>query len=188
MMQEERKNMQITIRKFDENDIEKKICWINDARNNQFLHYDLPLEYKKTLEWYNKNKNRKDRFDGVIEADSVPVGLIGLLSIETESGSAEFYIALGEQEYKGKGIAKKASEKMLKKAFEKYELKKVYLYTEKDNLVAQRLFTKIGFSQKALLKSHIIHNGRKVDRYLYEITSDEFKILSNPNTKTCTKV
>ena len=39
--------MNVTIRKFEEKDIANKIKWINDERNNRFLHYDLPLEYEK---------------------------------------------------------------------------------------------------------------------------------------------
>ena len=39
----------ILIRDFKENDIKNKIEWINDPRNNTFLHYDIPLNYKDTL-------------------------------------------------------------------------------------------------------------------------------------------
>lgn len=46
--------MKVTIRKFEERDVADKIRWINDERNNQFLHYDLPLEYKKTVEWFRR--------------------------------------------------------------------------------------------------------------------------------------
>ena len=67
--------MKVTIRKFEERDVADKIRWINDERNNQFLHYDLPLEYKKTVEWFRRVKDRTDRFDGVIEVDGRPVGL-----------------------------------------------------------------------------------------------------------------
>ena len=45
---------EISIRKFNENDIHNKIKWINDSKNNKYLHYDLPLEYDKTLKWFEK--------------------------------------------------------------------------------------------------------------------------------------
>ena len=77
-MQEDR----ITIRKFNERDIENKIKWINDSNNNKFLHYDLPLEYEKTLNWFNNNKNNENRYDAIIEFNAIPVGVIGLLNIE----------------------------------------------------------------------------------------------------------
>lgn len=117
--------MQISIRKMQEQDIPYKVKWINDNRNNQYLHYELPLEIEKTRAWFQKNKNRKDRFDAVIEADGNPVGVIGLLNIENEE--AEYYITIGEQEFKGKGIAKEASIQLLNYAFQTRNLQKVFL-------------------------------------------------------------
>ena len=98
---------QVKIRKFQFEDITAKVEWINNPENNRYLHYDLPLEYEKTVLWYERIKNRKDRYDAVIEADGVPVGLIGLLSIEDKK--AEYYISMGETSYKGKGVAYSAS-------------------------------------------------------------------------------
>ena len=141
--------MKVEIRKFQEKDIPNKIKWINDSKNNQYLHYDLPLEYEKTLEWFNRNKDRTDRFDAVIEVDGVSVGIIGLLSIDYKNRKAEYYITLGEEKYKGKGIAKLASIKLLDYAFKELNLNKVYLYTEVANKKAQILFERLGFKKKA---------------------------------------
>ena len=176
--------MQVQIRKFLFEDIPLKIKWINDPENNQFLHYDLPLEYGKTCAWFEKNKDRPDRYDAVILADGQPVGLIGLLSIgsggsgssEGSKGSdgskhsigsdgsnekkAEYYISMGETAYKGKGIAGKASELLLEYAFRRLRLGRVYLYTEIGNEKAQRLFGRIGFGQKGLAKENLIYQGR----------------------------
>ena len=176
--------MQISIRKFEEGDIENKIGWINNPNNNSFLHYDLPLKYDETLSWFLKNKNRIDRYDAVILVDDTPVGLLGLLGIEQKNRKAEFYIALGEENYKGKGVALKASELMLNYAFNELKLNKVYLYTEKDNIAAQKLFEKLGFLKEGLLKEDIIYNGRKVDRFFYGITTNEYFTRSINNTKT----
>lgn len=166
--------MQITIRKFGKADIENKVKWINDLNNNQYLHYNLPLEYKKTLEWYLANVSNNNRYDAVIEADGVAVGIIGLLEIDYKNLKAEYYITLGEQNYKGKGISYKASLLLLEYAFFELKINKVYLYTEVDNIPAQRLFEKVGFKKEGLLKEDLIYNGRKVDRFFYGITANEY--------------
>ena len=67
----------LVLRKFEFKDIPNKIEWINNIANNQFLHYDLPLEYEKTCQWFMKNKDRNDRIDTVIEYQGESVGLIG---------------------------------------------------------------------------------------------------------------
>ena len=176
MMQERQKEkVQILIRKFDKKDIANKVKWINDPLNNTYLHYDLPLEESKTEIWFENNKDRSDRYDAVIEADGMPVGLIGLLGIDFKNLKAEYYVCLGEQSYKGKGIASKASIQLLEYAFYELNLNKVYLYTEYDNLNAQRLFEKLGFEKEGLMKEDLIHNGRKVDRFFYGITKQLYE-------------
>lgn len=173
--------MQIKIRKFCEIDIENKVKWINNSNNNKYLHYNLPLERKKTSEWYLANVCNNNRYDAVIEVDGIAVGLIGLLNIDYKNLKAEYYITLGEENYKGKGISYKASLLLLEYAFSELKINKVYLYTEVDNIPAQRLFEKVGFKKEGLLKEDLIYNGRKVDRFFYGITANEY---SCPNDNT----
>ena len=164
--------MQISIRKMQEQDIPYKVKWINDNRNNQYLHYELPLEIEKTRTWFQKNKNRKDRFDAVIEADGNPVGVIGLLNIENEE--AEYYITIGEQEFKGKGIAKEASIQLLNYAFQTRNLQKVFLYTECKNKSAQGLFERIGFQKAGVEHGKTLNRGKIVDRFYYTLARKDF--------------
>ena len=166
--------MRVSIRKFTTKDIENKIRWINNESNNQFLHYDLPLEYDKTLIWYEHVKDRIDRYDAVIEADGIPVGLIGLLSIDNKNRKAEYYVSMGEVEYKGKGIAAEATHQLLEYAFCNLRLERVYLYTESENHAAQKMFKRVGFREEGLLKKDIISRGRYVDRSIFGITRTEY--------------
>ena len=167
--------MQVSIRRFTKGDIKDKIRWINDERNNQYLHYDLPLEYDKTVSWFEQAAGRSDRHDAIIEVDGKPVGLIGLLNIDQKNGKAEYYITLGEQEYKGKGIASKASTLLLDYAFNQLDLNKVYLYTEVANITAQRLFERIGFKKEGLLKDDLWVGGKGIDRYFYGICRFDYQ-------------
>ena len=163
-MQEE---LKVTIRPFRFEDIPKKVEWINNAENNRFLHYDRPLEIDKTTQWFERVRDRNARYDAVIEADGRPCGTIGLLSIDRKNGKAEFYIAMGETDLKGRGVGKKASLLLLEHAFATLGLNRVYLYTEVDNLPAQRLFEKVGFIREGLLHQDILSRGKYVDRYVY---------------------
>ena len=152
----------IDIREFTLNDVEKKVEWINNDENNRYLHYDLPLEYEKTVNWFeNKSKNR---IDAVIEYQGKPVGLIGLLDL---SGTPEFYIVIGESEVKRKGIAYKASIMFLDAVKISYNFDMIVLYTEEKNVAAQKLFEKIGFVKTELLNNDAINKGEKVNRYKY---------------------
>jgi D-cysteine desulfhydrase len=166
--------MNIAIRKFEERDIVNKINWINDERNNRYLHYDLPLKYENTCHWFKRNQKRTDRYDAVIEVDGIPVGVIGLLSIDRNNSKAEYYITMGSHEYKGRGIATEASRLILKYAFDQLGLNKVYLFTEVENTTAQRLFEKVGFKREGVLRSDIKSRGQFVDRFVYGVFKKDY--------------
>ncbi len=166
--------MNIKLRDFTAEDIPKKVDWVNDPSNNAFLHYDLPLEIEKTSKWFASAIKRSDRYDAVITVDEVPVGLIGLLNIDSKNRKAEFYILMGESAYKGKGIATKAGNLLLQDAFVARGLNRVYLYTETENIPAQRLFKKLGFVREGKLHDDLIYCGRYVERFLYAISKEQF--------------
>ena len=75
-------NNNILIRKFKYEDIEAKVRIINDEKNNRFLHYDLPLEYNKTVNWFKNNINNNKRCDFTIEYHKKIAGFIGLLNLD----------------------------------------------------------------------------------------------------------
>ncbi len=163
----------VSIRKFEEKDIPNKVKWINDPENNQYLHYDLPLTKEGTKAWFFKIKDLTDRYDAVIEYDGAPVGIIGLLNIK--NGKAEYYVTMGEADFKGKGIAKKATLLLLDYAFIERKLSEIYLYTEVDNIPAQKLFEKCGFIKGEIFKDSAVNRGKSVDRYYYSVSSFDWR-------------
>ena len=162
----------IEIRKFSFEDIPLKIDWINNTVNNKYLHYDLPLEYEKTVAWYNKIKNADTRYDATVIYNGKPVGLVGLLNIDTVNLKAEYYICLGEDSAKGKGVATVASKMLIKYAFETLKLNKIYLYTEEANVAAQKLFERLGFVREGFLKEDIIYRDKKINRFAYALLKE----------------
>lgn len=167
--------MEVRLRPFRREDIPDKIRWINDPGVNRFLHYELPLEQAKTEAWFEAVQKRSDRYDAVIEADQTPCGLAGLLSIDRKSRKAELYITLGSPEYGGRGVAAEACRKLLAYAFGDLKLNRVYLYTETENLRAQRLFERIGFRKEGCLREEILSHGALADRFVYSILQREFR-------------
>ncbi len=162
------KSDKVLIRLFERDDIEKKIEWINDPDNNAYLHYDLPLEYEKTLAWF-IGKDNLSRLDCTIEYDGVSVGIIGLLAIDRKNLKAEFYITVGNKEFKRKGIALCATQLLVKYAFEELGLHKIYLNVDAENVAACRLYEKAGFVLEGTFEDDIVHHNRFVQRRRYAI-------------------
>ena len=169
---------QINFRKFTEADIPSKVRWINDSGVNRFLHYDIPINEAKTLEWYHKKKDDPTRADYVIEVidagKAILIGLIGLLNIDHKNRKAEFYMTIGEKDYSGKGIGTAAATNFFDFSFREYNLNKIYCYIEVDNIAANKQGEKSGFKREGLLREDLIHRGRIVDRYFYGVLREEF--------------
>ncbi|UJF15268.1 GNAT family N-acetyltransferase [Jeotgalibaca sp. MA1X17-3] len=159
----------IEIRQFKKEDIPYKIEWVNNKENNKYLHYDLPLREDKTIIWFDTIKNRKDRIDYTITYEGEPVGLIGLLNIDYINEKAEYYILLGNYKFKRMGISKKASKLLIEESYKKFKLKEVYLYTEAENKIAQKLFESIGF-----LKKDLTADGIKEEIFMYILLIEEY--------------
>ena len=168
------REVEVTIRKFDRTDIPKKVEWINNPENNQFLHYDIPICVEKTEKWFDSHEGEDTRFDAVIEADGIPVGTIGLLAIDKKNSKAEYYIAMGETAYKGKGVAKKASKLILEYGFQTIGLNRIYLFTEVENIAAQKLFEKVGFTKEGIIRQDIVSHGCYVDRFAYGLLREDW--------------
>ena len=164
---------QVVIRDFREEDIVRKVDWINNPENNTFLHYDLPLDVENTRRWY-KNKNNNVRTDCIIEYNGIPVGLIGLLAIETVNSKAELYISIGEPMAKRKGIATKAIALMLHYAFDERKLNKIYLNVDADNIAACGLYEKSGFICEGFFRKDMVHHGVLIDRKRYAILRENY--------------
>lgn len=166
------KENELMITNFSKEDIAEKVRIINDTKNNTFLHYDLPLDYDKTLNWFNK-KNNHNRLDCTITFNNHICGFLGLLNIDKLNKKAEFYICV-DYNFSGNGIGYNSTKMLLDYAFNILNLNKVYLYTEVENIKAQHLFEKASFVKEGVLKDDITYNGKKVSRCIYGICKEDF--------------
>lgn len=164
----------VSIRKFRESDIPYKVKWINDPQNNQYLHYMLPLCETDTKKWFDRIKNAENRLDMTILYGSEPVGILGLLNIDRCQKDAELYITVGEQKYKGIGIAGKAIHRLLQLGFQTLYLQNVYLFTESGNSAAIRAYEKFGFHKTAEVQMTRQDSNRIVTLYRYEIKKEDY--------------
>lgn len=166
----------VRIRKFRLEDIPMKIRWVNDPANNEYLHYDLPLEYEKTVAWFERTKDRTDRFDAVIEFCGEPVGLCGLLNIDQKNRKAEEYMLVGNTSYKRKGIAEKAGTLCALYCFDTLKLNRLYAFIEVGNNASLGLYKKRGFQVEGCLRQSLRKNDSFVDRYVLGVFRQELVI------------
>jgi N-acetylneuraminate synthase len=121
-------------------------------RNQPEVAAQLFSEHPPTLEdhqaWFANLQRRSDRLEFVIVAGDKPVGTIGLSQIDFGARSAEYGILIGEEQFRGRGIAGRASKLLLQFAFEVLDLAHVDLALFRDNEGARRLYEKLGFVEQ----------------------------------------
>lgn len=166
--------MKITVRKIDASDIPVRVSWINDIRVHGNMHFDVPVSIINTEFWFESISNSNNRFDLIfIDAQDGPLGMSGLTNIELDHQSAEFYIFINP-EFHGRGIGKMITQWTVNFGFLKYNLNKIYLYTDSDNTIALSLYENLGFVKEGVQRKHRFKLGSFKDKVAFGILREEW--------------
>ncbi len=119
-----------------------------------------------------KNEVKKQHQYIVAEENKQIIGLVTwLMHGLPKHGLCELDRIAVLPEYRGKGVAKKLFDGLIKDAADFYihknsKLRKLYLLTHADNERAKRFYEKLGFTHETTLKSHYY---RERDEFVYSM-------------------
>ena len=139
--------MDVIIRSLELEDAFTSFRWRNDSEVFKYTanKYDHKITLAEELSWIKRVIKKKDDYRCAIIADGEYVGNIYLTDISNRG--AFYHVFIGNKEYWGKGIAKKASLLLLDYGFKELGLNIVSLHVREDNTPALRLYYGIGFRQ-----------------------------------------
>lgn len=169
------------LRELEHKDIDIINTWRNDPElidclGAPFRFINTDVDYK----WYDAymaSRQNCVRCAIVSEKSDDILGLVSIVSIDRLNQSAEFHIMIGDKANRGRGMGSFATIKMLEHAFFDLNLRRVELSVLYDNLRAQHVYEKIGFTREGIKRKAKYKNGRFVDMYTYAILKDEFRSL-----------
>jgi len=147
----------------EEEHTELIIKWRNDKDILfNFFSY-MPLTRAEHLHWLNSKPH--DRIDLMIQIKKTSdfIGVVNLSNIDHRNQHCEYGILIGEKSFWGKGYAREATECILDYAFDVLNMRKVYLYVQKENERAIKLYTSIGFEVEGDFREEFFKNGRFVN-------------------------
>ncbi len=150
----------LKIRKHLKKDISLRVKWLN---NQQATKYALENPKNKTnikeqTIWFNNYiKDHSKKFFTILYNNRA-VGFMGFSKINKNIGTANIFIMIGENRYRGKGLGEKSLTYLLKYGFKKLKFKKINLEVNKKNKLAIKLYKKTGFRIKNTNNSEIIMN------------------------------
>ncbi len=145
------------IREHRKEDIPLRVKWLNNTKVNKLIG-DNPGQkttLQKQKEWFkNYQKDKTKQFFTICE-DDTPIGIIGLSNISKTNKNADLFIAIGEDNYRGKWYGKKAMNWLLNFAFKKLKLNKVNLGVFEENKPAINLYKSLGFKIEGTMKEEV---------------------------------
>ncbi|MBP6455111.1 MAG: GNAT family N-acetyltransferase [Chitinophagaceae bacterium] len=153
----------IYLRPIDIDDVnELYLNWINDGAVIDNLATVFPTS-KEDLENFVKSilKNPNFVFFAIVVKDSNKhIGNVKLGPIDWISRTTNYGLMLGDKSSWGKGYAQEAFSLILKFAFDKLNLHKVWDMAVVTNIASIKANEKVGFKIEAELEKHVYKNGK----------------------------
>ncbi|MGM0431747.1 MAG: GNAT family N-acetyltransferase [Spirochaetota bacterium] len=168
----------VSLRRFTEADIPHLVEWNCGAKERELLRwagpvFSVPLTERQVQRYVQHSHGQLF----TIEVDKTPVGVIELGRVDPVHRNARIgKVLIGDVAFRGRGIAQKAINQVLYKAFVEDKLHKVSLSVLAENTQAVRCYLRCGFSQDARLREHRFVDSRWYD--LLEMSLLESEYLS----------
>ncbi|TVR73926.1 MAG: N-acetyltransferase [Sphaerobacteraceae bacterium] len=155
--------------------------WLNDlrvARTMGIISYQgLPLTDEDEFDWFDSVRADKGEvMFGIYELGAGrPVGNCGLSETRIPNRSAEFGIAIGEQDARGKGYGTEATRLALDYGFNILGLHHIWLKCVEFNHAGIRAYEKAGFQQAGRLREAWQLGGKQYDVLLMDVLARDFE-------------
>lgn len=168
----------MTLRKLELKDAKLMLEWMKDERVNKFFRFDPDdITFETVTEFIRSSLDNTSNLHFAIAADNDEyMGTVSLKGISLSDGHAEYAISL-RHSCQGKGAAKFATHEILKLAFEKLKLERVFLNVLSENFHAIGFYERIGFRYEGEFINHIKIGDSYKNLKWFAILKNEYNAL-----------
>jgi [ribosomal protein S5]-alanine N-acetyltransferase len=151
--------------------------WLNDYEVTKYLESGAFPNSCESMEAYyeSRQKSRNEAFLAIVlKNENRHIGNIKLGSINWIHRTADVGIIIGAKDCWNKGYGTEAMALMLEYAFERLNLRKIYLGVVSEHKAAIRVYEKLGFVIEGDLKEFYIIDGKLTGKTLMGINKQQF--------------
>ena len=162
------------IRQLTRDDLPLRVEWMNHPAVYSSMHFQLPVLLENTERWYEHIMFDSSRTDVACVEDGLVVAMGGLTHWDMENSKAELYVFVNPYLQKS-GFGTKAVRLLCQYGFNELYLEKIYLMTNEDNIPAQRVYEKCGFTLEGNLRQEYhVSDGIYKSRFYYGLLKNEW--------------
>lgn len=163
--------MTISLRKWNDDDLEDLISAANNAHIAQFLTDSFPHPYSADFgrQFISLAQDKNAGLRLAISIDGKAIGGIGIhpqTDIFRKNAELGYWLS---EDYWGKGIATQAVQQIVPIAFENFAITRLYARVYGNNIASQKVMAKSGFEKEAHFKNSLFKNGQFLDELIYAI-------------------
>ncbi len=168
----------VYIRLFEREDCKYRTNWVNDEETHKTLMFDWPLSLSGTQKWFESQllDSTKANFVIIDKESGKTIGMTGLIDISLRHLRAQFYLTIGDVDFRGKHIPNETIPLILEYAFEELGLNRVYLYTLENNDRARKVYSRNGFTFEGILRQHYFCVGKYQDLHVMSILHSDWNV------------
>lgn len=151
--------------------------WFNDQEGDRYTnHASFPNSMTRMTAFFERvAQGPNDLVLAIVLKDGDRhIGNVALHNINWQHRRAELRIVVGEPDMRGKGYGSEAMKLLLRHAFEKLNLHRVYLGVRADHAAAIRAYEKCGFVIEGRLRQEYLRGGVWHDAVRMGLLAEEF--------------
>lgn len=168
------------LRELELKDIPFMLEWMKDPDISKVFTFNPENMDEASVKLFilNSKNDAKNIHYAIVNDDNEYLGTVSLKNINLQAKNAEYAISTRKQAH-GKGVAQFATTEILKIAFYKLNLERVYLDVLVENEKANKFYQKYGFVYEGQFVNHLYHRGSLKSINWYRILKSEFIELNH---------
>jgi diamine N-acetyltransferase len=155
----------VELRPLERDDLSLVAKWRRSPDATAAFFSPEPVTSSGQDSWYDSYlRDNTDMMFVFSDAELIPVGTIALVNIDYRNQKAEYArLLIGSPAYRGKGLARAASLRLLAFAHDQLHLTKIYLHVFRSNERAVSLYEKLGFEVEGRYRREVFSGGNWQD-------------------------
>src|SRR5271156_3605857 len=173
----------VRLRGYEKGDVDAIMKWINDEEITDLLGGDMlvypisSITEEKFIEAAAGPSDTQKNFAIETLAERKYIGGISFNVIDWRNRSAVVGIVIGDKSLWGKGYGTDAMRVLLRLAFDKMNLHRVYLRVYAFNERAIASYEKCGFRREGVLREQRYHDGKYHDAIVMGLLESEYRAM-----------